>query len=188
MTIKHTTITEGKCEYINAYRVYVASNDLYRNGTVEFSGDYFVDKDSGFDERIALYTTKEAAIEAAEATMRDMIDDLLYSLGRKDIEEVLDNGLYGCGIEELKVRGDGEVWVKVPIVEVYGYSADGGFVVENVGEDGSFDLLVNTLDDETVGECVQLVNALVADKGTLGKLDEVIRKAEQVFDHIRITE
>lgn len=67
MTINHTTITESKCEYINAYRVYVAGNDLYRNGTVEFSGDYFVDEDSGSDERIALYATKEAAIEAAKA-------------------------------------------------------------------------------------------------------------------------
>lgn len=168
MTIKHTTITEGKCEYINAYRVYVAGNDLYRNGTVEFSGDYFVDEDSGSDERIALYATKEAAIEAAKATMRDMIDDLSYSLEGKDVEDVLDNGLYGRGIEELEVRGDGEVWVKVPIVEVCGYSADGNFEVENVVEDGSFDLLVNALDGETVGECEQLVDALVADKGTLG--------------------
>lgn len=185
MTTKDATITEGKCEYINAYRVYVASYDLYRNGTVEFSGDYFVDEDSGSDERIALYTTKEAAIEAAKATMRDIIDDLACSLDGKDIEDVLDNGLYGRGIEELEVRGDGEVWVKVPIVEVCGYSADGEFEVENVGEDGSFDLLVSVLDYETVGECGQLVNALVADKGTLGELDEVIRKAEQVFDHMK---
>lgn len=179
-TESNTTITEGKCEHINAYYVNVAGGDLYRNGSVEFSGDYFVDDTAEAVKRITLYATQEAASEAAKATMRDMIDDLAYSLKDKNIEDVLDNGMYGHGIEELYVYDTGEVWVKVPIVEVQDYSVDGDFEVENIGEDGSFDLLVNALDGVSFNE-LEVLDALIASKSALEKLDEIVRKAEQII-------
>lgn len=193
MTIKHTTITEGKCGFINAYYVNVAGGDLYRNGSVDFSGDYYVDDNGETVKCITLYTTQEAASKAAKATMRDMIDDLSYSLGSKDIEDVLDNGLYGRGIEELYVYDTGEVWVKVPIVEVQDYSVHGDFEVKSIRKDGSFDLLVNTLDGVSFNE-LEVLDALIASKSALEKLDEIVRKAEQIIredmkdESFRITE
>lgn len=184
MTTESNTITEGKCGFINAYYVNVAGGDLYRNGSVDFSGDYYVDDNGETVKCITLYTTQEAASKAAKATMRDMIDDLAYSFEGKNIEDVLDNDLYGRGIEELYVYDTGEVWVKVPIVEVQDYSVHGDFEVKSIRKDGSFDLLVNTLDGVSFNE-LEVLDALIADKGTLGELDEVIRKAEQVFDHMK---
>lgn len=178
-TESNTAITEGKCEYINAYYVNVAGGDLYRNGSVEFSG-VFVDDNGETVKRITLYTTQEAASEAAKAMIRDMIDDLAYNLKDEDIEDVLDNGLYGRGIEELHVYDTGEVWVKVPIAEVQDCSAEGDFEVENIGEDGSFDLLVNTLDGVSFDD-LKVLDALIASKKTLEELDEIIRKAEQII-------